>query len=135
MLRRAARYACGMSNALDIQTHVARIEALLGSRFGATRGTLAQRVIKVGRLLPRRTRRDLAQVAEAAQMATHPRLALRLDHAAVLAAAERAEAHLRAVDGRDRRRGQILGMLGALVFNLMLLAVILLVVLRWRGFV
>ncbi|WP_422828133.1 hypothetical protein [Thalassococcus sp. BH17M4-6] len=108
---------------------------MLESRFGARRGGLARRSGKVGRDLPRAVRHDLDRVSQAEIMLAHPKLALRVDQAAVLAAAERAEAHLTDVDARDRRRGRLLGMLGALVFNLLLLGVILLLLLRWRGLV
>ena len=124
-----------MEQAADIVARVARLEGLLESRFGAARGGLARRVAKVGRRVPRSVRRDLNTVVQAAQIATHPKLGLRIDHARVRAAAERAEAHLKAIDVRQRRIGQVLGILGALVFNLLLVVVILLVLLHWRGFV
>jgi tetrahydromethanopterin S-methyltransferase subunit G len=124
-----------MTETADITACVARLERLLDSRLGLARGPLAQRVAKVGRRVPLSVRRDLGQVAQAAEMVTHPKLGLRVDHAAVLAAGARAEAYLKAIDAADRRRGRLLGMLGALVFNLLLFAVLLVIVLRWRGLV
>ena len=66
-------------------------------------------------------------------MAAHPKLALRVDRGRVARAHAEVCAHLRRIDPADRRRGAILGMLGGLAFNLLLLAGLALAFLRWRG--
>ena len=124
-----------MSETAEIDARVTRLERLLESRFGLAKGPLALRVARVGRRVPRGVRRDLATVAEVAQMVAHPKLALRVDRAEVLAAADRAERHLAAIDVADRRRGRLLGLLAVVVFNLLLVFALLIAVLRWRGFV
>ncbi len=125
-----------MIDASDITRKVERLETLLGQKFGASRGTLEVRVRKAGRLLPRWVRRAVLQVAEAqAALEGPPKLAVRIDQPGVERAFRNAERWLQEVDAADRRRGAILGMLGAMVFNLLVLAVLLLILLMWRGFV
>ncbi|MHA6325238.1 hypothetical protein [Roseivivax sp. CAU 1753] len=114
---------------------IARLETLMSDKFGASRGRLDRRVIKAGRLVPKGVRRDLDRVARAQAMAGNPKLARQLDAPAIRAAARRAEDWLASVDVADRRRGAVLGGLGALAFNLIVLFVLALVVLRWRGFI
>lgn len=123
-----------MDDAGELRKAVLRLEKLLAARFGVETGPLALRAARVGRRLPRGVRRDLALVGEAAQLAGHPRLGVLHDRAAVMAAAERARARLEAEDVADRRKGLVLGVLAGLAFNLMLLVVGLLWLLRWRGF-
>lgn len=123
-----------MDEPQDIGVQAARLEKLLEERFSARRGTLAQRVARVGRELPRSVRRDLGRVAEAADVSGHPKLSMRIDRARVTAASLRAESYLRNVDAGFRRRGKWLGVAAGLVVNLALGLTLLIVVLRWRGF-
>ena len=118
-----------------ISDSVDRLKALLEDKLGLRRGDLAQRAAKAGRRLPVAVRRDLEAVSRAVFALQVPRLARQTDREDVLAAAQRAEAHLKGIDARDQRRGRLLGMLGALVFNLLLLFVLVLAVLRWRGLI
>ncbi|MCH2094534.1 MAG: hypothetical protein MK160_05380 [Rhodobacteraceae bacterium] len=125
-----------MIDASEIDRKVALLETLLGQKFGASRGSLTARVRKAGRRLPRWVRRDVLRVAEAqSALQGPPKLAVRVDLPRVDRAFRNAERWLKAVDAADRRRGAILGMLGALVFNILVLGVLLVIVLIWRGFV
>ncbi len=123
-----------MKDRQDIAAQSARLENLLEARLGARRGSLAERTAKLGRTLPRSVRRDIATVAEAAQLSGHPKLSLRIDPDRVSKATRRAERHLRAVDPGYERRGRLLGMLAGLVVNLGLAFVLMLALLKWRGF-
>ncbi|SFD93809.1 hypothetical protein [Roseivivax sediminis] len=122
-----------MAGEADLTARVARIETLMAERLGLKSGTLRKRATRAGRDLPRGVRRDLGTLAEAAHLSGHPRLRPLIDPARVGAAADRAEAHLRGIDVRDRRIGKALGLAATLAVNLGLLAVLLLVLLRWRG--
>lgn len=114
---------------------IGRIEVLLAEKFGAASGRLDRRARKAGRNLPRWVRRDLDRLAAVQTMAGHPKLGRMVDTRKSLKAAARTRDWLDAVDVADRRRGRLLGMLGALSFNLILAFVLLIVVLRWRGLV
>lgn len=117
-----------------MQRQTRRLESLLAERFGARDGTLVQRLARVGRDLPGAVQRDVTLVAEAAQMVGNPKLARRLNADQVAAAFARAEAHLKTIDVKDRRKGRLLGLLGSVAFNLLLLGAGLLALLIWRGF-
>ena len=75
---------------------------------------------------------DLARVEELSQ---HPRLSMTLDEEKLGRSAADLRDYLEAIDVADRRKGWWLGMLGGLAFNMILFFVLLLAVLRWRGFI
>ncbi len=109
--------------------------ALLDEKLSLGRGPLQTRLNRAGRRLPARIRDQAQVVAEAETLAAHPKLARRIDHARVARAHAEARAHLRSIDPADRRRGAVLGILGGLAFNLLLLAGLTLAFLHWRGIV
>ena len=109
--------------------------ALLDEKLSLRRGPLQTRLSRAGRRLPARIRAQAQLVVEAETLAAHPKLALRIDRDRVACAHAEVRAHLRSIDPADRRRGAILGLLGGLAFNLLLLAGLTLAFLRWRGFV
>ncbi|QFS81785.1 hypothetical protein FIU97_03255 [Roseivivax sp. THAF40] len=124
-----------MANDPTLARHFTEIETLLAQKFGASSGRLNRRAIKVGRRLPRAQRRDLGLLARAQSMAGHPKLSRMIDTRKTERAAERLRDWLGAVDVADRRKGRVLDLLGSLSFNLICLVVLLMVVLRWRGFI
>lgn len=107
----------------------------MGQHLGLSRGPLAVRVARSGRLLPRPIRQDLLAVAEAQYLSGHPRLAPQIDRAAVRSAYKRAIWHLRGPEMDDIRKGRRLGALGALAANLLIVFAMVIVVLWWRNFV
>lgn len=119
----------------DFARMATQLNALLDEKLGLRKGPLAQRARRAGRRLPARVRAALLRVAEAETMSAHPKLAQRIDAVTVRRARAEAEAHLKTIDPADRRLGVILGALGGLAFNVLLFLALLLVVLRWQGFV
>lgn len=119
----------------DIGGLAQELEALLEDRLGLRKGTFPARVKRAGRRLPRWVHREAAVINEALRQESHPKLRRRIDIARVKAAHDRVRQHLKAIDPADRRRGAILGMLGALAFNLLLFAALALVFLSWRGLI
>jgi hypothetical protein len=125
----------GMMTEADIDRRIDRMNGLLATAFGLRRGTLATRLRKAGRRVPAGLRERMIAIEEARAIVGHPRLSAMIDEAEFDRTCAQAEEVLGAVDRADARRGAILGMLGALAFNLILLAAILLAILRWRGLV
>ena len=119
----------------SIETQAQNLRTLLANRLGLRRGSLAQRVAKAGRRLPVAVRNDIAAVADAENMAHHPKLERRMDPKATQAAYERAATFLRAIDVKDRRKGLLLSMLASAAFSILAVVTLLIVVLRWQGFV
>lgn len=88
---------------------------------------------RVGRRLPKRVRRDLMLVAEAADLGRHPKMAARIDADAVMAAFTHARTWLEEVDWDAKRAQARRAMWAGLAFNLMLAIALGLVVLTWVG--
>jgi len=109
----------------EIDRMAAELERLLAEKLGCESGTLSHRLAKAGRRLPARMRARGRVVAEAAALAGHPKLALRVDGARVAKAHAEVAAHLKAIDPGHRRRGLALSVAATVVFNLLIFAVLL----------
>lgn len=119
----------------DLAQKIAHLNVLLEQKLALRKGTLAQRADRAGRRLPRWVRRNLHQLDRAQSMADHPRMARMLDSPALERAYVSAAAHLKSIDPKERRKDRLMGILGSLAFNLLLLAALLVAVLRWQGIV
>ncbi|WP_170761998.1 hypothetical protein [Ruegeria lacuscaerulensis] len=124
-----------MSENTDIQSQIAQTVQLLRKKLGVRDKTLTASVRKAKRRLPRRIYKQAMMLANAEQMAAHPKLRLVLDTPKLIQASEDVQAHLSRINLADRRWGWFLGMLGGLAFNLLALAVLLLIFLRWQGLI
>ena len=124
-----------MLDAGRFKTRIEGLEQALHQKLGLRGRGLSARLARAGRLLPGRVRRAGALLVEAEQKLAHPKLALQLDEARLDAAFADIETHLDGIDPKDRRRGKLLGWLGGVVFNLILLVVLVLLLLKWRGVV
>jgi hypothetical protein len=107
---------------------------LMRAKLGTGGATFAAQVRRAGHRMPRRLRAQARALALAEPLAGHPKLSRTLDAAALCANAAELRDWLQSIDLADRRRGWWLGMLGGLAFNLLAFAALVLVVLRWRGF-
>lgn len=121
--------------AIDIDAMVAELELLLEEKMSLRQGTLGQKLQKAGRRLPKSVRHDGEVIDLAHGHLAHPKLVHQIDVAAVRDAHIRVRGHLISLDARNRRKGFILGVLGGLSFNLILMAVLVGVVLHWRGYI
>ncbi len=124
-----------MTTQIDIADQIGQVRDLLSDKLGAKGVDLARASVRARPFLPRKVRRAVGQLAAAEPLARHPKLRLTLDPAALAAAAEVARSHLARVDRRDLRKGWWLGLLGGLVFNLLVLAGLVVAWLVWRGVV
>jgi len=122
-----------MNQQTSLEQMIADVLSELRAKLGVRGKDLATALSKARHRLPRRIY-NLGQVLVAAEpLAGHPKLGLTLDQTALTAAAEEINAHLAAIDLAERRKSWWLGILGGLSFNLILMVVLLIVVLRWRG--
>ncbi len=119
--------------AVSIQQMADRVAALLGEKYRVT-GDLTARADKARRRMPARVHAAIIRLAVAADMARNPRLLPQVDMGAVAGAYDLALKHLRDVDAKDRRKGLVVGVAGSIAFSILVVAVLLVVVLRWRGF-
>lgn len=119
------------------QRVTARAEALarmMEARMGVRGRGLDGKLRAAGRSLPKRLRRAGAQIVEAARIEANPKLARQIDHAGVERAAVEIERHLQSIDPVRRRLHKAVDIAAAQAFNLLAVAVLVLTVLRLRGY-
>jgi len=118
----------------DLDRMEAELTRLMHARLGLRGASLDVLTRRAGRSLPRAVRRDLASILRARALSAHPRLVPMVDGPALRAAAARVAGHLRGIDPKAQRFDRLLGLAGVLVFNLVVVALGVLAVLAWRGF-
>ena len=122
---------------IDPQDANAKADALadlLRQKLGLRGATLSAKLSKARPVLPRRVQKAGQIVVTAQRDAAHPRLAMMADPGPVEAAYAEITAHLKQIDPLERRKTRLLRWLGGLVFNLIVMAVLLVLWLRWQGF-
>ena len=106
---------------------------LLQAKLGAKGRGIEPRLRSAMHRLPRSARGDLQVLTEAHRQLANPKLARLADPARIDTAFDSLTVLLKRIDPAERRRGVILGTLGSLVFNLLLLGGAVLAFLRWQG--
>ncbi|PSL22144.1 hypothetical protein [Shimia abyssi] len=119
----------------DLSRKTRALLDLIHEKFGIKADKLDIAMRKIGRRLPKRAHTSAKVLVDAQAQAGHPKLMLQGDMTRVAAAYETLKQDLDAVDRADRRKGAILGTLGALSFNLIALVVLLVAFLMWRGLI
>jgi len=119
----------------DLNAKADALADLLRQRLGLRGATLSARLARARGVLPRRLQRAGQVIVAAQRDAAHPRLAMMADPAPVEAAYAEITRYLKQIDGSERRKTTMLRWLGALVFNLIVIAALLVIVLRWQGLV
>jgi hypothetical protein len=85
-------------------------------------------------MLPKRVRGAAQLLADAAEKAQNPKLLGQIDMGAVSDAYDACLKHLTAIDPNERRRSTLSGMVGFVGGGIFLLAVGIVALLAWRGF-
>jgi hypothetical protein len=111
------------------------IRHLLVERLRVKGRSLSVQLRKAGRRLPRAVTREARYLAEVQSLAANPKLARRIDIAKVAAAHNRIREHLLAIDPKEARKDRILGLLGVLSFNLIVIFVLGVTLLWYRGII
>lgn len=120
---------------VPIQQMADRVAGLMEERL-RVRGTgLGEKLRKGGRLLPRRVRSAAEVLQTGAVMAQNPKLWAQVDQQSVAQAYDTCVRHLGGVNHKDRRKGAVVGVAASVAFSVLAVAVLLLAVLYWRGFV
>lgn len=122
-----------MSDAPTLDQMIADILTDLRAKLGVRSKDLTKALAKVRHRLPRRIYRQGMTLVAAEPLAAHPRLRLTLDMPTLQAAATEITTHLATIDVGERRKSWLLGMLGGLSFNLILMFALLIGFLVWRG--
>ena len=121
-------------SAVTIQQMAERITALMEQRLRVKGKDLHEKLRRGGRVLPRRVRAAAVQLADAAERSQNPKLLLQIDEAAVVAAYDVCSKHLSKIDAGHRRTTGVLRTASSIVISLMLVVLIVIGVLHWRGY-
>lgn len=122
-----------MIDTQEINKKVEKLDAALREKLRLRGRTFAARVRKAGRLLPKRVHRAADTITQIQMRATHPKLSRLNDPVVFKRAVAVIHDHLDTVDPAERRKDRILGILGGLVFNLIVLIAAALMLMRWKG--
>jgi hypothetical protein len=117
----------------DFPNRVKHIRRLLRRQLGLRGSSLTDILPKSRRFLPRDVQAALSRLADGEQAMEHPRLRAILEADPLSAESKIVRKHLISVDVAHRRKGQWLGIIGAIVINLMCLGVGIALLLRWLG--
>ncbi len=118
-----------------VDKYADEVRNLIDARLRVRGKTLEQALSRAGRLLPKWAQREGRYLAQAAQFMGHPKLRLMIDEAKVEKAHTALVAYLESIDPDERRKTRVLGVLGVVSFNLILVAGALIGYLVWGGYV
>lgn len=111
-----------------------RLAQLMEEKLDIRGAGFEKKLQRAGRLLPRHLRRDGQTLVEALALSDHPRLERQIDSVQLKKSANALEKYLLNFDAWDRRRGIAVGFLASLLFNLLVVAALVVAVLIWRGY-
>lgn len=115
------------------RNQVETLDTLMQAKLGVRGKSVSARFKRAGRLLPKRIHKAGRIIAEAESAVANPRLARLYDPSTLDAAFADVATFLKTIDPADRRRGKVLGLLGGMVFNLILLMGAVIALLYWQG--
>lgn len=119
---------------VSVQQMAGRVAELMEARLRIRGQGLGEKLRHGGRLLPRRVRRKAEFLAQAAQAAAIPRLQVQLDHERIADAYDACVRYLKPLGASARRRAVMIEMITGLAAGVFVTAVLVVVVLLWRGF-
>ena len=106
----------------DAARHIHEVSRLIEERLGLKGPTIRHQIAKLGRRsLPRTLRQDIAALAEAELLLTHPRLSRQVDATRVARRSELASAALKQIDPRAERITRLLRWLASVAAVLILI--------------
>ena len=122
-------------NPQELQEMLDEIGALLRARLGAQGASLAAQSQSVQERVPRRLRADLAALVAVEPRAAHPKLALKTDLAPLRKSHARLKRGLNAIPkGMYTKRARS-ALIAQIAFQILVVLVLFLVVLRWRDLI
>ncbi len=123
-----------MNTIEEYERQVAELSKDLQSKLKLRKAPFATLVARSRTRVPRKVYKSALALAEVEQIATNPKLGRTLDFAALSKAARVVSDHLDGIDLSDERKGKVLSALGSVSINLIAVAVLLIAVLMWRGY-
>lgn len=121
-----------MDSVQDMATEVAD---LMKANLRIRGKDLTAKLRHTGRLLPKRIKREATYLAETVALAENPKLQRMIDYDKANSAHKTCIEFLNSVDLADRRKGALLGILSSFAMAFIVVAVLVISVLVWRGFI
>ena len=120
---------------VTVQQMADRITALLGERLRVKGDTLEVRLARAGRRLPFKVREAGAVLAKATVMIRNPKLMSQVDDEMVAQAYDICVRHLTSINPAAARSGMVLDIAARIAFALLIVALLFVSVLYWRGMI
>lgn len=117
-----------------IQQMADRVAQLMEDRLRIGGNGLQAKLRRAGRALPRKVRRQAAVLAEAAEQARNPRLAMQLDNATIAQAYDACVTYLSPIGRAERRMAVLRGIGAGIALRLFVVGAALIAFLVWRGY-
>lgn len=124
-----------MSSQMTLQQMADRVAQLMEERLKIGGEGLSAKLRRGGRKLPRRVRKAAGYLADAQDLARHPKIQMTLDDRRLAEAYDECLSYLRPLGGSERMKTQILGVGGSIALGLFVVAGLTLAVLVWRGLI
>lgn len=121
-------------SAVTLQQMADRIAGLMEERLRVRGRGLTEKLRKGGRLLPRKVRTAAEMVAQAAVLSQNHKLLMQIDREKVSEAYDLCVRHLGGVNPSERRKGLVLNIAASIAFSVLVVSVLVVAVLYWRGF-
>ncbi|KAA2312343.1 hypothetical protein E0K93_17350 [Puniceibacterium sp. HSS470] len=112
-----------------------KTERALKDAFNRETGDIVSLMRYAGRRLPRGAHRAAAEIEQARLLSEHPKLSRQLDQHRLRRPFRRVDTAVAAYDGKDRRKGLVLGVLSSMAFNVLVFLALLIAFARWRGLI
>lgn len=122
-------------SAISIQQMTDRVAALMEERLGARGTGLEAKLKSRGRALPRKVRQAANDLARSAAMAQSPKLLMQIDHDTLARNYDICLRHLTTLRPRSGWTDHLLGLLASSVVTLVLVTLLVLALLGWRGLI
>lgn len=108
-----------------LQSDIDTVLRLIERQFGFKAKNLRKAMRRIGRRVPKSAHRHASVLLAAQQKATHPKLAVQVDDGSVKAAMRGLSAAVQAYDRKKAREDRFWDILGSMVINLTVLAMLI----------
>lgn len=122
-------------SAVTITQMADRVSTLVEQRLGVRGRSLEDKLRRAGRRLPKAVREAATYLADAAEMAKSPKLLVRVDEAEVARAYDICLRHLNKLNRGERQKTALVGAAASVAFALLVVTVMVIALLYWRGLV
>ncbi|MCV2868371.1 hypothetical protein OEW28_06985 [Defluviimonas sp. WL0002] len=118
----------------SVQQMADRVAELMSNRLGIRGRTLADKLRRGGRRLPRRVRKQAEYLSRAVDEAANPALLARMDQERVAAAFDACLRHLQPIGAGQRWYNRLMDFAAQLAFVILVTGLLVLATLVWRGY-